>query len=383
MAIITPYPPDRSGVAQYSEQTVAALSKLAVVDVFTDAPAPPPSPFVRRFAPITELPYVAPGWDRTLSVVGNSSFHVRMLEMLERHGGPCLVHDNRLAELYHWWRGPVGFAAQASRWLGRPVSIAEAEAWVREPGTLPSIFFHDVVRQAAPLLVHSRGIQARVREEYGVDAIALPFCVYRTFAEDELSDAARRAAAERLGLPRDRCSIVTLGMVAHTKGPLQCVEATRELLDQGVPADLYFVGPDEFFREPILARAAGLRITERVHLTGSWVSDRQYRDFVIAADLAIQLRSHGFGGLSGALQDCIAAGLPTVANRDLADAGDSPSYVMRVPDALSPGPIAASLAEAWKRGAHRTRLSEERRRYVEEHGFDVYARRLLAALELA
>ncbi len=55
-----------------------------------------------------------------------------------------------------------------------------------------------------------------------------------------------------------------------------------------------------------------------------------------------------------ALLDCIAAGLPTVANDDMAEAMDAPSYVLRVPDHPSPVLIAEALAEISDRIRDRT-----------------------------
>ena len=92
------------------------------------------------------------------------------------------------------------------------------------------------------------------------------------------------------------------------------------------------------------------------------------------------MRTHRFGGLSGAVGDCIAAGLPTVVNDDLASAFDSPSYVLRVSDELDPREIANTLNAAIGRGLHRCRHEEERRSYVESDSFDRYAVQLLDVL---
>src|SRR5205807_7336034 len=141
----------------------------------------------------------------------------------------------------------------------------------------------------------------------------------------------------------------------------------------GVPADLYFVGTDQYFKAPLAEWTERLKLGEYVHVLGDWVSNQTYRDFVLAADYAIQLRTHGFGGLSGAVLDCISAGLPTVANEDLAEAMDGPSYVLRVPDRLSATLIAEQLVTAYEAGRHQTRIGAERDAYVREHSFENYA----------
>jgi glycosyltransferase involved in cell wall biosynthesis len=382
LAFLTPYPPDRSGVADYTAQTLRYLADHAVIDVYTDAQPTSEHPCVRRFASLTELPYLSPEYDGVIAVVGNSHFHTRIIDYHNRYGGACLVHDNRLAELYWWWRGRDYFAKMASRSLGRPVSADEAESWVHDPGRLPSIFFDEVLVKADPLIVHSRGIQAQVARQYGKEAAYLPFCCYRHFTDAELTDAARTQARARLGIPTDRVVVISLGIVGSAKAPQECLWALEQLRAWGIPAHLYFVGSATGMEATLRTIAEELRITTHVHLLADWVSGEKYRDFLLAADYAIQLRTHFFGGLSGALLDCISAGLPTVANEDLAEAMDGPDYVYRVPDRLSPVLIAERIADSLATGAHRSRTSALRQQYVCEHSFSNYAAQMMQVLGL-
>ena len=99
--------------------------------------------------------------------------------------------------------------------------------------------------------------------------------------------------------------------------------------------------------------------------------------------MAVQLRLHRNGGLSGALSDCISAGLPSVVNDDLGRALDGPDYVYRIPDCLSPLLIAEQIANCYETERHRYRMTPQRDQYVREHSFDRYALRLLEVLEIA
>ena len=73
------------------------------------------------------------------------------------------------------------------------------------------------------------------------------------------------------------------------------------------------------------------------------VSTEAYKQFLIAADYAIQLRKLLMGALSGALVDCISAGLPTIANESLAESMEAPQSVIRVNDHLSPFCLAETI----------------------------------------
>lgn len=379
IALVTPFPPDRTGVADYSLRCVEALAAHVDVDVFTEQPLPVATPAVRRFHPISAAAWLRPDYDATIAVVGNSSFHCRTIELQRRFGGPCIVHDNRLAELTAWWRGADHLRHLAERSLGRGVAADEVSGWLADPGQLPTLFYDEIIDSARPLFVHSRGIQEHVRRLYHVAAEYLPFCTSRAFDPAALAPAARAEARRALGIPADDCLIVSLGIVDAVKSPDTCVDAIARLEQCGRRARLLFVGEcPAAMREALEHRAAAAGIAGRVTFSASWLDEQDYRRHIVAADAGVQLRSHFFGGLSGALMDCIAAGLPTVANEDLAAAVEAPDYVARVPDRPSATAVADGLAVCLGRGIDR-RHEEERRRFVGAHGFDAYARRLLDA----
>jgi len=378
IAFVTPFPPDRSGVADYSKQCVAALAQFVDVDVYTDAAEPAADQAVRAFHPISAAAWLRPDYDAVVAVAGNSHYHTKILDLHRRLGGACIVHDSRLAELTAWWKGEEHVRGIAERSLGRDVSIEEVRGWLANPGSLPTLFYDEMLETAEPLFVHSAGIRAHAGRLYGVDAEHLPFSVYRDFHEQDLSADARRAARDALGIPRDRVVVISLGIVDAVKRPKKCVEAIAEIIARGIPAHLYFVGACAPHVRASLTTSPG--IADHVHFSADWISEDDYRRYILAADAGIQLRTHFYGGISGALTDCVAAGLPTVANDDLATAIDAPSYVERVPDKPTTQLVADALVACLARGADRRQQEPERLAYSREHSFDTYARRLLTRL---
>lgn len=380
IAVVSPFPPDRTGVADYTMRTVEALSQYVDVDVYTDQPAPTPCRGVRAFHPISSAAWLRPDYATTLAVVGNSHFHTKIIELHQRFGGPCLVHDNRLAELTAWWKGADHLRQLAERALKRPVTLHDVRGWLAEPGTLPSMFYEEVLQTSSPLLVHSRGIQENVQRLYGIEAAYLPFCIYRSFSAAELTSAARADARARLGIAAEELTVITLGLVDAVKSPETCIDAMARLRATGHDAHLHFVGQAaNSHREAILHRARAAGIGPQVHFSKDWLPEDDYRSYLVAADVGIQLRNHFFGGLSGALLDCVAAGLPTVANRDLAEAVESPGYVIRVPDQPDAEALARGLESALQ--VRRGPTTEtERLAYAQAHSFDTYAKRFLELL---
>ncbi len=383
IAILSPFPPEASGVADYTRRTVQELGKRADVDVYTGAENPTPTREVKNFFPLSEIPFTSGQYDNTLTVVGNSHFHTQIINLQRTFGGPCLIHDNRLAELYNWWKGQDYLAEMATKHLGRKVTGAEVQHWMSNPGDLPSMFFCELIDSATPLIVHSRGIQAQCLKEHAINPAYLPFCCYREFDVAQLSKSGQQSARNRLGIPHDQLMVISLGIVASTKGPEPCIKAIQLLHDSGQNAHLYFVGSAGTMRESLISFAGSLGIESLIHFSGEWVSEGQYQDYILAADAAIQLRNHFFGGLSGAMLDCIASGLMTVANDDLAEALDSPEFVSRISDSLQATEIHEALLDIFTSKTYGNRLQSSRTQYIEEHSFDRYAEKLLDVLGVA
>jgi hypothetical protein len=262
--------------------------------------------------------------------------------------------------------------------LHRPVSEAEVRHWTRHQGEIPTLFLSEVARASAPLFVHSRALARHIARLYGVEAVHLPFALLREFTARETAAASRQRARAALGIPEGRTVIVTLGIYGVTKAPEVCAEAIARLRATGRDAHLVFVGDAGRTAEPVLRRAAEAGAADAVHFTAEWIDDETWRTWLLAADGAIQLRTHRFGGISGALMDCIAAGVPTVANEDLAAALDAPATVARVPDTFTADMVAGALGTLLARGDGRDEAT--RVRYCAEHSMENYVACLLAAL---
>ena len=383
IAILTPFPPDASGVADYTRRTVQALGKIADVDVYTKTKNPTPTVEVQNFFQMSEVPYASGQYDNVMTVVGNSHFHIEIIELQQAHGGPCLIHDNRLAELYNWWKGEDYLVKMASKHLGRKVKGGEVQHWMSNPGDLPSMFFGELIDTASPLIVHSRGIQAQCFKEHGVKPAYLPFCCYREFNVDDLTSKGKLAARAALGIGPEEFVVISLGIVGPSKGPFQCIDAVARVIKSGINAHFYFVGSAGNLETQLRMHANSLHVVDNVHFCGEWVSEMDYYRYVIAADMAIQLRNHFFGGLSGAMLDCIGSGLTTVANDDLASALESPASVVRIGDALSPLELLDAILGIYQSQSYRDRLKPSRERYVKEHSFERYAVQLLDVLGLS
>ena len=385
IAILSPMPPDQSGVADYTHATCRELGKHADLHVFTNTHDPAPVPGTACVLPLTDLPGLSPRYDRTVAVIGNSQFHVSILDHLERYGGASIAHDARMLGFYCGCRGNHDALTLASRELGRLVSQRELDGWNADEGTLPITFLSGVAAASTPMMVHSPVTQAILRDQLGIAAAYLPFSIYQPFDAEAATPATRRAARARLGIQPGDLALASFGFVDRSKAPEDCIWAVEQLRRWGVPATLHFVGkntPDHTHAAALSALAARLGVADHVHFFPGFLGQDTFHDFLLAADVAIQLRTYGLGGLSGALLDCAAAGLPCVANQGLFDAvAPPPAFTAAIPDSLSVVLLAEQvMALAGRRGTKPTEAA--RREFCRDRSLARYAGHLMTALDL-
>jgi glycosyltransferase involved in cell wall biosynthesis len=356
---------------------------LVELHVFTETLRPDPPPIVATVRPLTVLPHLMPRFDRIINVVGNSHYHLRTFEFLLRHGGACIAHDARMLSFYVGLLGPDRASRVAACELGRPVAVAELEAWLANESELEALFLGEILEAAAPTIVHSRTTARMATERYPTPPVHVPFAIYRTPPDAAFSPDARRAARRRLGIADGEVAIVSLGFVTYTKAPAECIHAIEMLRHWGIPATLYFAGdrvnlPDG--GAALIALATSLGISNAVRFADGFIAEAAYQDYLIGCDLALQLRTSGFGSVSGAVLDCVAAGLPVVTTAGLAEAVEVPAGLTRaVSDHLSPVLIAEAAAELLTA----TRDEEARRAFCEARSMTAYAALLCDALGLS
>lgn len=381
IAFLTPYPPQQSGVSRFSQQTLVAARKYMNLDVYTDADRPIELPDgVTDGGEVASALLRRGPYDGIVSVIGNSHFHIPMFRIMESCGGPCILHDSRLTHIYYWRMGRDAFIAWVHKLLGLSITDDHIQQWMNDQN-VPSLFIEQILERAAPLIVHTRRYQDLIRKQYGRDVAVTIFPPNLQFTEDEVGIVERSAARRRVGIADDVFAVATFGYVAASKGIAPLIIALNFLRSWGVNAELFLVGSNAYARGYAEQMALEFEVADYVHTNTEFVSTERYRDYMLAVDAAVQLRTYDFGQPSAALADCISAGIPTVANESLSLSCDGPSYVARIPDHISPLLIAENLQECHEQCKRRDpRILEQRREYISDHNFGSYAQMLTRVL---
>ncbi len=383
IAVVTPYPPDRSGIATYSRDLMSALSRLGDVEGYIGgAPenyAPPPEGCSLHHWRTFEDRSRLVGFDRVLYCMGNNRMHGFVMDLARRLPGTILCHDIRLVRYYA--SEPDGrpiIRALREMYAGRlPPALDREDVGYEEIERAGLWMLGDVTSHAEQVLVHSdyaRSLVLLEAQANGVvpDVRAIPF----GHAPNQRS--VPRAPSRAPSAPL----IVSFGLVDPIKRPDLLVQALPHIRQGHPGVRLVLAGPvtREYATElRRLARAAG--VGAAVTVTGALDDDR-YRRWMDAADVAVQLRAMSQGEASLTVAEALAAGVPTVVTR----AGwmaEIPERVVRsVPQDAEPAQVAAAVGEILGDRRVWTLLSREGRRWADRHSFEHVAEAVAEAMAL-
>jgi len=322
LAYVSPLPPARSGIADYSAELLPALREHYEIDVVVDQDRID-DPWIRENLGVRSVQWFeqhASEYDRIVYQFGNSRYHQHMFGLLAAHPGVVVLHEVYLAHVLAECDGgtlPAGTFRQALYFSHGYGALLDEAAHGREAALWEYPCSREVIDRADGIVVHSRFAQDQMRAWYGdrylSDCLQVPLC--RVVPSAGLGD--RESARRRRGIGTDDFVVCSFGVVGPSKLSHLLLEAWAESsLASDRSCRLYLVGEAAAggYAEDLRRRSADARLAGRAVITG-FASREAYRDYLAAADLAVQLRADSRGETSAAVLDCLALGLPTLVNQ--------------------------------------------------------------------
>jgi glycosyltransferase involved in cell wall biosynthesis len=348
---VSPLPPVRSGIADYSVDLLPHLAAKADVRLIhlTGQPVSPEIAALWTMVPATETGADASGPRLPLYQMGNNRYHAEVRELALRLPGVLTLHDVVLHHLLldvtmgeddflpylfqlahdHGWIGEA--AAMAKRWHAygdAPVFSLPAHRRILlgQRGVLVhSAWAAGIVREGCP--------EARVR--------AIPMGVPLPPAADTPEGiAAGRELRQRLGLPLD---VPVLGSFGFQTPIKRTETAIAALSMPGLErVHLLIVGQVAQVLD-LEGEARRWGVADRVHVTG-FLPYSDFEGAIAATDLCLNLRYPTAGETSASLLRVLAAGRPAVVS-DYAQFAELPGEMaIKVPLAPRREDEAAGLA---------------------------------------
>lgn len=380
LAVVSPLPPQRSGIATYTYRLLEHVTDLADFTVFVDVdPAgvrAPEGVAVEHLDRMRAIEASEGQFDEVVYFLGNSQFHVRALRELRRRPGVVLLHDGRLTGLYQMAyeldrdqlpAGTVGtFLHEWYPFRYRDELAGRQVILVDEAERFGILLLREVASLATRVYTHSRFAAELVYLDTGQRAeIAFPLPHHhhpRTPPAHEVP------------------TVTTFGMVDPIKQPFLLIDAFALVRQVHPTARLRFVGDVDTELDTKLRSAierAG--VVDAVELLGH-VSDQTYEQAIAETTVAVQLRAFTNGESSAAVADLIGAGVPVVVP-DLGALSELPDEIaVRVPPTVQSRELADRLVSLIEDSASRSAMVGAGLEYAATHSYQNAGRWLVDLL---
>jgi len=381
LAMMSPLPPERSGISDYIVALIPALCRHYELILIHPEP--------RSIAPVLDeygkpLPLYTPEWlddnaGRDLRIiyhVGNSPFHEPMLSVMRRHPGVVMLHDYFLSHLMNGWclhgDGAPSIVEVLQHGHGYPA--VQNYSRQQQKGGHQHLWQYSlnlpILQMARGILVHSPHSQSLAEKEYNPDSLhnwhEVPMLSRH---RQPVTAEEREVLRQRYGLRPENQLICSFGYVGPSKLSLELIKAfaISGLAHQGWR--LFLAGSEggnQSYRDELENVIKSASLEEHVHITG-WISSKEYWCLQEIGSIHVQLRTKSRGETSAAVMDCLRSGAALIVNRH-GSLDDLPDTICRkIADQFTLEQLAEALVDLSENESARQALGEKAKTHSETH----------------
>lgn len=314
LALFSPVPPQKSGIADYTADLVPHLSMYYHIDIVTDCQNPSDWALSAHAAIISyeEFTYKSESYDRIHYMIGNSTFHSSMFKYIKSFPGTVTLHDFYLTGVFNYldvqYRGYFLlrlFRSHGFSGLLEEQHLGRQETIEKFPCNL------EVCTESIGVIVHSKHAKELGQKFYGEKFTQAWQKIDHLRYENLTSGQAE--IRKQLGLEATTLLVCTFGHFTPRKYPFEILEAW-DLFCQNYSGKsmLLFIGEINDTREA-LDFLDLIKFRNNVKATG-FTTKSEYKKYHIASDITIQLRRNSNGETSGALYDALASSTAVIVN---------------------------------------------------------------------
>lgn len=360
VAFLTPWPPQRSGIATFGELCATKLAAdFDLTVVVEDLSA------VQRTTDLTmidETDFDPDDFDLLICQLGNNlAYHTWIYKHARTSRSIPIVHDTYLHPLLQTGFRDGVFDDEYLDMLANhftPDEIAaRRKSEFRDVPVLELTGLSDLVRKSGGLVLHNRfgleAVHAEVDEEKRCRLAILPMSL--------------TPKAEAISDPRTTDGPFVVGMFGHLtrfKLPFEVISAVEELILDGLPVELRIVGNLGPMEDDIVSTITRSDLGDHVKIVG-FADEDAFFENLCACDVVVNLRNPTLGENSGVAYEAMYIGRPVIVS-DQGSFADLPdSCVIKVPakDDVS-GDVAAALRDLLFNPEKRHAISEKAKQFT-------------------
>ena len=373
LAFLSPLPPERSGISDYSAELLPELAQYYTIDVIVDQDNVSDS-WIKSNCGIRSYEWFktnAKVYDRVLYHFGNSPFHKYMFSFLESIPGVVVLHDFYLSHV-----------------------IAYMEDINLQPNALVNSLYHshgylpfnkrsnlktksdvvwafpcnlEILQNALGTIVHSDYSSRLALQWYGKNSVENWSVIPHLRTPVKYND--RNEARYQLKISQDDFVVCSFGLLGPTK-------MNKLLLDSWLSSPLskykncrlIFVGdnPKNDYGTQMSETINKSGISNRIKITG-WTDSINFRNYLVAADIAVQLRTLSRGETSGTLLDCLNYGIPTITNNNGSVVDLPENVLVKLPDDFKSLELINAIETLYNDTKRRKNISSNAIEYIRNH----------------
>jgi glycosyltransferase involved in cell wall biosynthesis len=316
LALLTPWPPQHSGIADYAYDlaTILAEHDLRIVVYTTEESPLPLNGITIHTVDAQDGALALDGFDCIVYQLGNNTdFHLWMIPLLKKHPGVIHLHDlvmHHMAAWLTWLQGETDAYLQLlEKWHG-PQGLLEGQRSIEQEDYLWNSdrvaefpLCEEYLQDAHAIIVHSTYALRHVRKTCGhVPSFQLPQ-LYKMGPKASAPGAVRRISVLGGVDPQKRLDWVIGALAALSSGPAR-----------SIPLELHIAGGIDPRCEYLLERAQKLDAPNlKVEFHGR-VNEDHFMDIFTSTDLCIALRYPTMGETSAIVMKALQLGIPTIVN---------------------------------------------------------------------
>jgi glycosyltransferase involved in cell wall biosynthesis len=314
IAWLSPLPPQRSGIANYSYWLVKALKPYFAIDLYYEG-QPPATELQDEFDvyPLAAFAEKHESYHQMIYHLGNNSdFHKGIYELAWRFPGTVVLHDYNLSGFMH-----EAFYRQNHELYRQALPNGDGEEGRKGLQSLIHRLFPDssqlpmsqaIVSRSKKVIVHHRWVRNQFADNDHIEVI--PHFVKLNYQPDK---AGIENFKNKFGIRDNHFVLTCLGFVNPNKLPGLQIDVVKRLIDDGYPLQLIFAGEPSPEVKDLVAEAQAGKYHERIVFTG-YLNETDYFNSIFASDVIINLRNPSMGEASGTLMHALAAAKPTIVS---------------------------------------------------------------------
>ena len=327
IAVVTPWPPQHTGIGDYAFDLLSELSNFDVsIHVYTDCENPKMLDNVKilqiQKCTLSDLS----GYDSIVYQMGNNvNYHLYMLDLVKEYGGIVYLHDMVLHHIMGWitWmqNDPVSYFNLLAKWYGKNVSRMCDE--LMKLGTMPwecevvteLPLFEELIQHADACIVHSEFAKTRVKEAFPALNVYQILHVLKGMNVIE----------HKSEVQGDKIKIGIFGGVEKNKNVDVILKSLSGFKNHSSLWEAHVVGAVGDGCEDILKLPANLEIAKNVVFHGR-PNSKTFATLLSDMDFVISLRYPTMGETSGVVARTMQMGIPIIVT-DIGWYGELPDFV--------------------------------------------------------